>query len=259
MRRILTIILFCGIINPIISQTLINEPVNSGNIITLFKDVNLSNLLHPNHNKQFKPIYDGAIGTNYRRIQIYFSTIEKTKNLYVYFIQGKSKVGDNIFPFTGEIILTHAVKTSKDILDKEMAYEKGRVNGYIKGKYFFRETSKEKSTGIFIGEVELNWGLDEFGNVVSSYSDNYVSCRHTITYKGIWESYNVGNQLTCCWSDYRIPCVPIDFDVSDGPDIIPNEKYSKSGWENNRILYTKSENTPEWKKAFEEERKEWWK
>ncbi|WP_026473222.1 hypothetical protein [Alkaliflexus imshenetskii] len=259
MRRILTIILLCGIIKPIFSQALLNEPTNSGNIITLFKDTDLSNFLHPKQSNQYNPTYDGVIGNNYRRIQIYFTSIEKTKNPYVYFIQGKSKVGDNVFPFIGEITLTHAVKTNQDIIDKEMAYETGRVNGYIIGNYTFRETSKEKSTGIFKGEIELIWGLDEYGNVVSSYTDNYVVCKHTITYKGIWESYNTANKLTCCWSDYKIPCVPNDFNVSDGPDIIPNEKYSKGGWENIRNIYTKSENSPEWKKSFDEERKEWWK
>ncbi|ASB50326.1 hypothetical protein CDL62_14840 [Alkalitalea saponilacus] len=259
MKRILTIILIYGITNPIISQTIFEEPVNSGNIITLFKDKDLSNLLHPNHDKQFKPSYDGVIGSNYRRIQIHFSSIEKTNNPYVYLIQGKSKVGDNVFPFIGNITITHAVKMNKDIIDEEMAYEIGRVNGFIKGNYVFHETPKEKSRGIFKGEINLNWGLNEYGIIVSSFTDNYVASKHTITYKGIWESYNTGNKLTCCWSDYQIPCAPDDFNVSNGYDIIPNEKYSRNGWENVRTLYIESENSPEWKKAFEAEIKEWWR
>jgi len=258
MNHLVTISLFFLFVNPMFSQAILIESVKSGNIITLFKDADLSNLLHPKLNNDYNRIYNGIIGNKYKRIQLFFSSIEKTENPYVYFVEGKSKVGENVFPFIGEIVLTNAEKTSDEILDKETALERGSINGFIKGNYVFRETSKEKSTGLFKGELELNWGLDNKGNIVSSYTDNYVAQKNTIVYKGIWESYNSGSQLICCWSDYKIPCVPKDFDVSNGPDIIPNEKYSDGEWENLRIIYTKSENTPEWKKAYEEEMKKWW-
>lgn len=241
----------------VFSQDILVEPANTGNIITLLKEYDLSDLLHPKSTYDYLTPYDGVIGDKCRRIQVIYSSVQKTDNPYVYFVEGKSKVGVNIFPFVGEIVLTAAAKTTAEILDDD-AEQMGRVNGLVKGNYFFRETTKEKSTGIFKGEVELIWGMDQKGNIVSSRATNYVARPFTVNYQGVWESYNSGNQLTCCWSDYRIPCVPDDFDLSDGPDIIPNEKYSGMGWENVRILSTRSSDTPEWKKAYEAESTKWW-
>ncbi len=232
-------------------QSLVEEPINTGNIITYFQDYDLSELLNPNLK------YNGTIGKSARRIQIHFTSVLKSSNPFVYFVSGKSKVDNNIFSFSGEIVLTHATKTSNEIISESMADEVNRENGLIEGKYFFRELSKEKSTGIFSGDVKIKWAFDEHKQPVKA-SGYYLRFPFSLVYEGTWQSYNTGNSLTCCWSDYKIPCAPDDFNVSDGPDLIPNPKYSGVGWDDLRIIFTESPNSESWKKAHLTESKKWW-
>ncbi|QSE98678.1 hypothetical protein [Fulvivirga lutea] len=211
------------------------------NTIHQVKNLDFARLI----NTEFK--HEGIIGQKFRRITFKFSNVSKTENDFIYSLKGKSKVGNNIVPFEGNLMLSEAHQVESEIID---------VEGVITGHFILREDPTNKSSGIFEGQFTAYWSVED--NQVVKANGSYVILPRIWSFIGKWKGYNSKNEIVCCWSDYQIPCTPEDFNISDGPDVIPNSKYDEVGWWPLRIIYTAHPDSEEWKKASEIEKAKWW-
>ena len=102
------------------------------------------------------------------------------------------------------------------------------VDGRIIGKYHFEEDRNQSGTGIFDGMFEIYWAY--YNDSIIGLADFwYTKSDFTVLFDGNWKSYRTGKTKIACWSDYK-GGFPVGFNRSDGPDIIPDEKYRSSGW-----------------------------
>lgn len=169
-------------------------------------------------------VQDGIIGESYQRIQIHIdstSYIPKTKSVTIY---GKSKVGNNICSFIGEM------KVLKAYLFNGCDDPENENCGVLFLEYSLYEDSTQEHSGIFKGIAECSFYyknnqttlfLDESMDMADGYFNR--------TFVGTWENYETKNIKKCIWGDYRLPFC-FDFDIGDG-SIVINEKYIKNGWE----------------------------
>lgn len=191
----------------------------------------------------------GMIGDDIQRMGIVFLSTTRI-SINEYEIIGKSKVKNNICDFEGIIEAERVIETD---IERDEIPELSTVDGRIIGKYHFIEDKNQSGTGIFEGIFEIYWayydddkiGLADFWYTMSDY---------TIIFTGSWKSYQTGNSKNACWSDYQ-GCFPAGF-RSDGPDIIPDEKYRSSGWGSLTDLWSFDEEKE--KNAAKYERENWY-
>ncbi len=251
MKQIGLIFIFISISIKVIAQNLNTIESNpSVNIINQFSEVDLSSLFKNNYGS-----YDGVIGAKHQRIRIYFDSIIKSDDEdFNYIVSGRTKVKENVCDFKGTIVFYYA---NKDASFKN-ENETNEIDGILKAAYIFRENPDQKSTGLFKGEIISYWTFED-GNVKLG-TGAYTSIDYGFAFQGSWQGYKSDNISRCCWSNYKIPCTPDDFNVSDGPDVIPNIKYKDAGWENLNIIYTSHPESNDFIKASKAEKKasNWW-
>lgn len=203
-------------------KSLLNE-----NLANTFESKDLSNLFIEK-NKLI-----GFIGSNYKRIDIYWnSIIKKGSKSNTYYIYGKSKTGENEADFQGELNI-EVVKVYEsnmfhygvDDLYKGVL----KRHGLVVGKYKLYENSTHDSPGVFSGYFMYYWYEDQnnilhFDNIQEN-SDSYRNSQ----FSGTWTSYKSGKTVECKFGFRRIPNCG-DLDVGEG-EFAPNIKYKSFGWE----------------------------
>jgi len=207
------------------------------------RDINVEKLI----NKETE--FHGMIGDDIQNMRIVFTSIHRI-NEREYEIVGKSKVRNNICDFKGSIEIIEIVET-----DFAGGNESPNiVDGKIIGNYSFNEDKNQSGTGIFEGTFEIYWAHYEDSIDVADIW--YTYSNYAILFDGIWKSNHTGKTKKACWSDYKA-CFPEGFNVSDGPDLIPNEKYRSKGWGYMIDLFSQDEEKRE--KAIEIYNEQWWK
>jgi hypothetical protein len=194
----------------------IDSTVNFVEITENINQTDLSEVFTP----KYGGIRNGIFGKKYQRIQIYISSIKKSKDKYQ--VTGKSKLKENVESFQGFIKPRLALKYDNEGLDMSPIL--------ILSDYEF-----EEKEGVFKGVLASFCFIDS--NVYkldtrASVSDDYFNNG----FVGIWRSNKTGNEYKCIWADGRLPYTN-DFDIGTG-EFYPNEKYIKNGWES----YVKSLN-----------------
>jgi len=207
------------------------------------KDVNIETLIAK------ETEFHGMIGDDIQNMRIVFTSIHRI-NEREYEIIGKSKVRNNICDFKGFIEVIEIVET--DFAGGDEA--PNIVDGKIIGNYRFNEDKNQSGAGIFEGMFEIYWAHYEDSIGVADIW--YTYSHYNILFDGTWESNHTGKTKKACWSDYKA-CFPEGFNVSDGPDLIPNEKYRSKGWDYMIDLFSQDEEKKE--KAFAEYNRKWWK
>lgn len=192
----------------------------------------------------------GYIGDNYQRLFIHFiSVIQNPKNKLEYFVYGKTCVKNNICSFQGFITINDA-----------RTYNEGDLpplkQGYVKGDYNFFEDSKQKGTGIFKGNFQTNFYIDQRGKIKYDALMFVADGFENNQFEGIWTSYKIENSKKCNWGDYRIPDSR-GFDNGTG-EFSPWEKYEEFGWKNYRNAWGCSPDKPETQEARKKEKEKWW-
>lgn len=252
MKKIGLIFILILFANKVTSQDLSNIASNpSINIINQFSEVDLSSLFKNNYGS-----YDGVIGAKHQRIRIYFDSIIKSDDdEFTYIVFGRTKVKENVCDFKGVIVFYYANKDASFKKENEI----NEIDGTLKANYIFRENPNQKHTGLFKGKLISYWTIKD-GNVILGTGE-YTSIDYGFAFEGSWQGYKSENITKCCWSNYRIPCTPDDFNVSDGPDVIPNIKYKDAGWGHLNIIYSSDPESEEFMNASEAEKKEsnWWR
>jgi hypothetical protein len=178
----------------------------------------------------------GYIGSDYRRIKIFFSSVVKdSSNEDTYEIKGISLVGNNKCDFSGTIKISQ-VRTYKIMhfgLDNKYENRGLKSQGVLIGDYEFEENPNQNHSGIFKGVMTLNWYLDKFEILhydnIECYSDNYKNNQ----YIGTWSEYNSNSYKICNWGEMRIPFSG-DLDIG-AAEFSPNSKYFDKGWEDLKI------------------------
>lgn len=194
----------------------------------------------------------GVIGDDFQRIQVKIISAEKdTKNPNIYHLKGKSKVKNNIVPFSGDLTL-NALFLIKDIPTEENLNNIAH-QGVITGSYWFKEPKKGKHSGVFKGNYEGKFQISDENKVTLNdldlFSDHYINN----IFNGTWETYDKKMKMICKWGDFRVPDVPSTFDLGAG-EFSPNEKYNTKGWGNYNNAFLRNN-----VKAIELEETEWWK
>jgi hypothetical protein len=215
------------------------------NVLSQFINYDFSSIWLTENRQQ-----NGVLGRNYQRIQFHFSTITRSlTDSSIYFVEGKSKVNNNICNFNVEIKLIKLF-----VMDCEEWAEFNFKCGNVFARYTFYEDSTENHSGIFTGIVESCVYVDNIKKAVlldESFdgADGYWNN----TFVGIWTNYKTKQSKKCIWGDYRLPFT-FDFDCGDGEMIVCDE-YVKNGWQtyNNGSEYIQV-NNDKW-----ELKDKWWK
>ena len=234
MNRFL-IALICMTFTSIFSfgQSEMNEYVNSvkqnyhqEDIKEQLADYNFTRLIFPNHD------FLGLIGLRYRRIKIFYNSIQKNiSNPFAYQVKGASVVGSNKCDFSGVINVESIHKAKRMELGADLMYEDAgfKSQGILVAKYEFKEDKTQNHVGTFSGKMMIWWLMDRHGilhiNDVNEYSDGYKNNQHI----GTWTEYGSPNSKVCNWGVRRIPNSG-DLDIGAG-EFAVNPKYKDLGWE----------------------------
>lgn len=173
----------------------------------------------------------GFIGTDYRRIKVYFLSIVKDEsNPDIYHIKGATIVKDNKCDFEGTV----KVKSIREYLKGQRTIEnrfksKNIMNqGVLIGEYLFKENPNQKHVGTFEGIMTLSWYIDEFDILYYDDLELMADGYSNNQYVGTWTMYNTQKGKPCNWGEYRIP-MSGDLDIGAG-EFAPNPKYNNEGW-----------------------------
>jgi hypothetical protein len=204
-----------------------SKELKKENVIIKYLKYDISTLLLP------KSEFLGYIGTDYKRIRIYYNSISKdNKKPEIYNVKGTSLVGKNRCDFEGRIVIKQfrEYENMHFGCDDEHKNAGFKAQGLLIGEYQFKENQNQKHSGKFEGIVTVFWLVDKSNNIKiddieASYSDNYCNNQ----YVGTWEAYEKGISKTCNWGELRIPFSG-DLDIG-AAYFSPNPKYYKLGWE----------------------------
>ncbi len=214
-----------------------------------FKTLSLEHLFTTKENSM-----DGVIGDDFRRLRVHISEAKKSSaDSMLYLVTGKTKVNSNICDFKGSLRIESVIKYVEQA-PEEPPYE---VMGHLGGTFEFSEDQRQSGSGILSGRFSIKWNIYnesqvDFGNIWYTYRSSVID------YEGNWTEYKTKNSKRVCWSDYISNCLPEDFNCSDGPDIIPCDKYARNGWESLKAMFDYSNESAR-KKALETEVQKWWK
>ncbi len=202
-----------------------SEELKSDNYKLKYIKYDFSPLLMPRSN------FLGYIGSNYKRIMIYFKSIKKNGH-DTYFVEGTSETNKNICSFEGKIVIEQIreFKTMHFGRDDEFINAGFKAQGILLGKYEFKENPADKQSGIFEGIMTLYWLIDknnniQYDDIELSYSDSYKNNQ----YIGTWKKHGSDIKKMCNWGEYRIP-FSSDLDIG-AAEFGPDPKYFNQGWE----------------------------
>lgn len=191
-----------------------------------FKDYDFSRLIFPNQN------FLGFIGSNYKRIKIFYNSVVKDKaSPYQYNIQGLTVVGNNKCDFSGELTIKEVLESKRMELGLDLMYESVgfKSQGIMIADYEYNEDKTQNHVGQFSGRMIIWWLIDKHGilhiNDVNNYSDSYKNNQHI----GTWTEYGKTDSKVCNWGVRRIPNSG-DLDIGSG-EFSVNPKYKNLGWE----------------------------
>lgn len=196
------------------------------------------------------------IGLNHQRIRIALTFISQNPNVaFKYSVVGKSKVKTNISDFRGIIRIDSVLEVSQMHYGVDDMHKDSSIiaQGIVFATYEFKESPKQKHSGVFNGQLMTKWYINSKGELkydnIQSMSDGFMNN----TFVGIWTQYDSGNSKICNWADGRIPYSAQDFDIGAG-EFSPSEKYYKFGWEQYQKAWLYGD-----EQAKREELAEWWK
>jgi len=195
------------------------------NFLLKYLDHDLSELIDP------RTEFLGYIGSDFRRIEISFSSIKKSEIVpNQYFITGKTTVFNNTCDFEGTITFEQfrEFKNMNYGLDSMYANAGFISQGIAIGRYRFSENAKQNHVGIFEGITTIWWYVSKDGQIkyddLSPYSDGYKNNQ----YVGTWREYGKSSERPCNWGERRIPFSG-DLDIGAG-EFSVNPKYYDKGW-----------------------------
>ncbi|AMR34003.1 hypothetical protein A0256_22410 [Mucilaginibacter sp. PAMC 26640] len=260
-RLLLTLV--CVIVVTVITNNTTNaQPAGTVNFYGSIKSYNLAPLWRAERLKlislkqsELFPEPYGTLGKNNQRFYIHYTSVVKDpENPYRYQVQGKTRIGNQIRPFTGSIMVSQAgiFKAGENNPHAPDSYK-----GYKRGKLVCRVVLTEApapGSGTINGELTTDFCINtqnqllydtlDFG--IDGYSNNYFTG-------------NIVNHTTKAaqklqYGDYNIP----GSDLSDVDGITVPPEYEKYGWKS-FVDAIPNGLRPANKAAIAEEKRQWWK
>lgn len=197
----------------------------------------------------------GFIGHDYQRLRIKIISARKDSlRPDTYIVVGKSKVKENVLPFTGFISITKArlLNDPQTAAGQEHAGLGIKSRGIVMGEFKFAEDRKQNSSGTFEGRLMTAWYIDKQGKLKYDDLERDFDGFKNNQFVGTWKSYQTGVTKISNWGDYRIP-LSGDLDGGAG-EFSPLDRYLANGWQPYRDAYFENN-----KQARREETRKWWK
>ncbi|RYY25027.1 MAG: hypothetical protein EOP41_05465 [Sphingobacteriaceae bacterium] len=251
--------LVCGIWL-FLNNNLRAQPAGTANFLNQVKNYNLQSLwragslrlLSLKQNEPFPEPY-GTLGKNYQRFYIHYTSVTKNQaNPYCYQVQGKTRVGNKVQPFTGTITVTQA-----GLYKPGTAYTPETYKGYKRGQLIcnvsLTETGQTPGAETIKGVLTTNFCINaqnqllydtlDFG--IDGYLNNYFTGTLTNSGKPAQKlNYGDFNLLGSVFSDV-------------GGITVPPE-YEKYGWQS-FVNAIPNDIKPAGKAAVAEEKRQWWR
>lgn len=189
------------------------------------KDYDFTSLIFPDDD------FLGYIGSNYRRIQVFYTTVQKsTTNPLTYQVSGVTVVSNNKCDFSGTISIESIRKAKNMHYGVDMMYMDAgfQSQGIMIANYHFKEDPNQNHVGAFSGKMILWYLIDKNGilriNDINAYSDSYRNNQHM----GTWIAYGSTKSKPCNWGVRQIPN---SGDLNIGAAFFSvNPKYLDRGW-----------------------------
>ncbi len=196
----------------------------------------------------------GIIGKNYQRFYIHYTSVIKVAgNPYQYKVQGKTRVGTQVRPFTGTIKILQA-----GIYNPGDAYSPETYKGYKRGQMIcnltINEDHKVPGSGIITGNLTTNFCLNAKNQLLYDTLDFGIDGYGNNQFSGNWIANGSKQSQKLQFGDITIYDSP--FSDSDGITVPP--QYEKYGWQN-YVNAISNDNRQASKAAITEEKRQWWK
>jgi len=167
----------------------------------------------------------GVIGEDYQRIRVKFLKIKKSpENPKLYLVEGKTASKDSIKTFKGTISLQF-------IFMARNQNSKNQPRGLLIAQYEFLQDKAMPYTGVFSGELQSKWILNEKNQIEYDYTHSNEGGYFNNAFMGSWKRYNsnIDGEKVCNWGDYRVPLIRCNFDTGTSKfNVHPN--YTSFGW-----------------------------
>ncbi|MFD1257965.1 hypothetical protein ACFQ3S_14245 [Mucilaginibacter terrae] len=262
-KRFLLLLVVCIILVAVIINNTANaQPTGTTNFYSSVKNYNLATLWRANrlrliNLKEFEPFPEayGIIGKNNQRFYIHYTSVLKDPaNAYRYQVQGKTRVGKVVRPFTGTITVIQAgiYKPGNN------SYAPDTYKGYKRGKLLCHVTINESTStpesGTINGKLTTDFCINmqnqllydtlDFG--IDGYGNNYFT--------GSLVNHTTKAAQKLQYGDYNLS----GSDFSDVDGITVPLQYEKYGWQS-FVDAIPSDLRPANKAAIAEEKRQWWK
>ncbi|MBS7567069.1 hypothetical protein KHS38_21875 [Mucilaginibacter sp. Bleaf8] len=237
------------------------QPAGTTNFYDGIKSYNLATLWHAdrlrwplqNHTEAFPEPY-GILGKNHQRFYIHYTAVTKDPaNPYRYQVQGKTRVGNQVRPFTGTITVTQAGIYKANSLYAPESY-KGYKRGQLVCRVELNETVTAPGSGAIKGTLTTNFCINSQNQLLYDTLDFGQGTDYNNQFKGTLTTYNSKAPQALQWGDYTIR--DSKFDDMDGLTV-PAE-YEKYGWKS-FVDAIPNDLRPASKAAIAEEKRQWWK
>ncbi|WP_158827420.1 hypothetical protein [Mucilaginibacter lacusdianchii] len=237
------------------------QPAGTTNFYGNIKTYNLAALWHADHlrllslkeNEPFPEPY-GILGKNCQRFYIHYTSVVKDPaNPYRYQVQGKTRVGNQVRPFTGTITVTQA-----GIYKPGSQYAPDTYKGYKRGKLICRVTLNESGStpqsGVIDGELTADFCINAQNQLFYDTLDFGIDGYQNNQFMGTWTAHGSKASQKLQYGDFNLN--DSAFGDVDGINVPP--QYEKYGWQS--FVNSKAwDGKPISKTAVAEEKRQWWK
>ena len=226
--------------------------IKTYNLATLWRADRLS-LISLKETKLFpEPL--GVLGKNYQRFYIHYTSVVKDANPYKYNVQGKTRVGNQVRPFTGTITVTQAgiYKPGNNPYAPEPY--KGYKRGTLLCHVAITESASTPGSGVISGELTTSFCINAQNQLLYDTLDFGEDGYGNNQFTGTWTAQGSKAVQKLQYGDITIQ----GSEFSDVDGITVPAKYEKYGWQN-FVKAIPSDLGPATKAAIAEEKRQWWK
>jgi len=197
----------------------------------------------------------GALGKNKQRFYIHYTSVVKDAvNPYKYNVQGKTRLGNQVRPFTGTITVIQAGIFKPG---ESNPYAPEPYKGYKRGQLVcvsINEATSTPGTGTISGELTTSFCINAQNQLLYDTLDFGIDGYGNNQFTGSWTAHGTKAAQKLVFGDITFP----DTEFSDVDGITVPVKYEKYGWQS-FVNAISSDLRPASKAAIAEEKRQWWK